>query len=158
MTDIDNAYSGRFAEDGKTHILPVRIYYKDTDMSGIVYHGNYVTYFERGRTDHMREIGITHTDIGKREKPLAFAVIAMDLRFKKAARIDDNLLVHTKYMALNGAKIHIKQWITRKNDKGGEDMICTNDITAVTIDMNGMPQRPQADIVEAFQPYLADKE
>ena len=146
--NLDTAYSGRF--EGKTHILPVRIYYKDTDMSGIVYHGNYVNYFERGRTDFMRLTGIEHTDLGKREKPLAFAVISMDLRFKKAARIDDNLLVHTQYVSVKGAKMYAKQWITREGET-----ICTNDLIAVTIDMNGMPQRPPADMVEIFTPFLS---
>lgn len=143
----DKAYSGRF--DGKTHKLPVRIYYEDTDMSGIVYHANYIRYFERGRTDFLRCAGIIHSELAAREKPLAFAVIAMDVRFKKAARIDDSLLVHTEYTEIKGARLHIKQWIMR-----GEDLIATNDVTAVSIDMQGNPQRPQKDFVEKVIAFL----
>ena len=147
MTKMDEAYSGRF--DGKTHKLPVRIYYEDTDMSGIVYHANYVRYFERGRTDFLRCAGIIHTELAALEKPLAFAVVAMDIRFKKAARIDDSLLVHTEYGQIKGAKMHIKQWIMRN-----DDLIATNDVTAVQIDMLGNPQRPQKDLIEKLAPFI----
>lgn len=149
MTKMDEAYSGRF--DGKTHKLPVRIYYEDTDMSGIVYHANYVRYFERGRTDFLRCAGIIHTELAALEKPLAFAVVAMDIRFKKAARIDDSLLVHTEYGQIKGAKMHIKQWIMRN-----DDLIATNDVTAVQIDMLGNPQRPQKDLIEKLGKFLTE--
>lgn len=145
----DIAYSGRF--DGKTHKLPVRIYYEDTDMSGIVYHANYIRYFERGRTDFLRCAGVIHTELAALEKPLAFAVIAMDVRFKKAARIDDSLLIHTEYGQIKGARMHIKQWIMR-----GDEIIATNDVTAVQIDMMGNPQRPQKDFVERLQLFLTN--
>ena len=145
----DIAYSGRF--EGKTHLLPVRIYYEGTDMSGVVYHANYIRYFERGRTDFLRCAGVIHTELAAREKPLAFAVIAMDVRYKKAARIDDSLLVHTEYGQIKGARMHIKQWITR-----GDDLVATNDVTAVQIDMQGNPVRPQKDFVEALAPFLSD--
>ena len=152
MDNYDIAYSGRL--DGKTHLLPVRIYYKDTDMSGIVYHGNYVDYFERGRTDFLRLMGVNHTDLANRDKPLAFAIISMDIRYKKASRIDDSLLVHTEYLSIKGAKIHIKQWITR-NENGKEVIMSTNDVWAVIIDMQGNPQRPAPDVIAMFTPFLA---
>ncbi len=145
----DIAYSGRF--EGKTHKLPVRIYYEDTDMSGIVYHANYIRYFERGRTDFLRCAGIIHTELAALEKPLAFAVIAMDVRFKKAARIDDSLLVHTEYGQIKGARMQIKQWITRN-----DELIATNDVMAVQIDMMGNPVRPQKDFVAKLGKYLTE--
>lgn len=145
----DIAYSGRF--EGKTHLLPVRIYYEDTDMSGIVYHANYIRYFERGRTDFLRCAGIIHTELAALEKPLAFAVIAMDVRYKKAARIDDSLLIHTEYGQIKGARMNIKQWIMR-----GDELIATNDVTAVQIDMFGNPVRPQKDFVAKLGKYLTE--
>ncbi len=145
----DIAYSGRF--EGKTHLLPVRIYYEDTDMSGIVYHANYLRYFERGRTDFLRCAGVIHSELAAREKPLAFAVTSMDVRFKKPARIDDSLLVHTEYTQIKGARLIIKQWIMR-----GQDLIATNDVVAVSIDMQGNPQRPQKDFVEKMTAFLIE--
>ncbi|KAF0183557.1 MAG: acyl-CoA thioester hydrolase [Hyphomonadaceae bacterium] len=144
----DNAYAGRF--DGKNHLLPVRIYYEDTDMSGVVYHANYLRYFERGRSDFLRLAGVNHTDLQTREKPMAFAVIAMDLRFKKPARIDDALLVHTKYHEIKGAKLHIDQKIMR-----GEVEIATAQVTAVCIDFEGNPQRPPKEMVELLRGYFS---
>jgi acyl-CoA thioester hydrolase len=144
----DEAYAGRF--DGKTHLLPVRIYYEDTDMSGVVYHANYLRYFERGRSDFLRMAGVNHTELQNREKPMAFAVIAMDLRFKKPARIDDALVVHTKYHAIKGVKLHIDQIIMR-----GETEIATAQVTAVCIDFNGNPQRPPKEMVELLSGYFS---
>ena len=59
---------------GRDHLLPVRVYYEDTDFSGVVYHANYVRYFERGRSDFLRLAGVSHADLFAGETPLAFAV------------------------------------------------------------------------------------
>lgn len=132
----------------KIHRLPIRIYYEDTDMSGIVYHANYLRYFERGRTDFLRCAGIIHTELQQREKPLAFAVIKADIDFKKAARIDNNLIINSNFHSISGAKLNIKQWIMRD-----EEVITTADITAVMIDMFGNPQRPPKDLIEKLEVY-----
>ena len=143
----DIAYAGRF--DGKTHLLPVRIYYEDTDMSGVVYHANYLRYFERGRSDFLRMAGVNHTDLQSREKPIAFAVTSMVLDFKRAAKIDDSLVVHTNYENISGVRLLIGQKIMR-----GETIIATAKVTAVCIDFNGNPQRPPKEMAEQLRGYF----
>lgn len=142
-----DAYAGHF--EGKTHILPVRIYYEDTDMSGIVYHANYLRYFERGRSDFLRLAGVGHTELQARDKPLAFAITKAEIEYKKAARIDDSLLVCTDYEKIEGIKIFINQRIMR-----GDILIATAKITVVFIDFKGNPQRPPKDIVDMLLPYF----
>ena len=87
MTDQPTA--GRF--EGRDHLLPVRVYYEDTDFTGLVYHANYVRYFERGRSDFLRLAGIGHARLLDQEAPMAFVVAELNLTFLKPARIDDAL-------------------------------------------------------------------
>ena len=146
MTE-DLATSGRF--HGRVHRLPVRIYYEDTDMSGIVYHANYLRYFERGRSDFLRLADVSHTELLSRDPPLAFAITAIDIRFKKAARIDDALVVHTCYDAIDGVRLKISQTIYR-----GSDALATAAVEAVCIDLQGRPRRPFPDLFDKLGPYL----
>ena len=60
--------------EGREHVLPVRNYYEDTDFTGVVYHANYLRYFERGRSDYLRLMGVSHTELRGRPEPLAFVV------------------------------------------------------------------------------------
>jgi acyl-CoA thioester hydrolase len=139
--------SGHFV--GRVHVLPVRIYYEDTDMTGIVYHANYLKYFERGRSDFLRSVGIHHTELLQREPPLAFAITTIDIAFKMAARIDDCLVVHTTFDSLKGVRLAITQKIMR-----GDALIATAAVGAVCIDLQGKPRRPFAELGELLGPYL----
>ena len=69
--------------------LAVRIYYEDTDFSGVVYHAAYLKFFERGRTEALRACGIHHSELLERDDPLIFAVRKVGLEWRKPARIDD---------------------------------------------------------------------
>ena len=75
MSDV--ASMGRFV--GKTHILPVRVYYEDTDVSGIVYHANYLRYMERGRSEFLRLAGIHHMVMLANDEPLAWTIRRMEI-------------------------------------------------------------------------------
>jgi acyl-CoA thioester hydrolase len=145
LTDI--AFSGRF--EGRTHLLPVRVYYEDTDLSGVVYHANHLRFLERGRSDFLRMVGLRHADLLEREEPLAFAVTGMDLRFKLAARIDDSLLVRTTYDAIRGPRLLISQELTR-----GDDLVMRASVEAVCIDLKGRAKRPPPDLVTRLTPWL----
>ena len=82
--------------DGRRHVLPIRVYFEDTDFSGLVYHGSYVRWCERGRSDFLRLIGNDHRaliDGGAGREPAAFVVRRMQLEFLKPARIDEILEV-----------------------------------------------------------------
>lgn len=145
MTDLPTA--GRF--EGREHILPVRVYYEDTDFTGLVYHANYVRYFERGRSDFLRLAGVGHADLLAGETPLAFVITSMALRFLKAARIDDALIVRTTYDSLRGPRLTIRQTIER----GGE-VLCRAEVEAAVIDLTGRPRRAPATLIAAVTPWL----
>jgi len=140
--------SGRF--DGRDHVLPVRVYYEDTDFTGVVYHANYVRYFERGRSDFLRAIGIGHAQLLEGESPMAFVIAGMTLAFVRPARIDDALLVRTRYDAVKGPRLIISQTIERDGE-----VLCRADVTAVCIHLDGRPRRPTRALIKAVAPWLA---
>ena len=86
--------------DGKTHILPISIYYEDTDLSGMVYHANYLRYMERARTEFFRLAGISRANLDD-EEPTAWTLRRVALEFFRPARLDDRIAVHS---GLNSAK------------------------------------------------------
>lgn len=128
--------------DEGVHSLGVRIYYEDTDFTGAVYHANYVKYFERGRSDYLRCIGVSHTHLGALETPLAFAVIELSIKFKIPARIDDILIVKTRFEVASGASFKLSQWIERDGV-----MIAHGDVHVACIDTNGRPKRMPKDLL-----------
>jgi acyl-CoA thioester hydrolase len=146
MTDRPTA--GRF--EGREHRLPVRVYYEDTDFTGLVYHGNYVRYFERGRSDALRLMGVGHAELLDGDQPMAFVVSKMALTFLKPARIDEALVVRTHYDAIKGPRLLISQTISR-----GADDLCRADVEVVCIHMDGRPRRPTKRLVEKVTPWLA---
>ena len=144
----DRPTAGRF--EGREHRLPVRVYYEDTDFTGLVYHGNYVRYFERGRSDALRLMGIGHAELLDGDQPTAFVVTKMDLAFLRPARIDDELVVRTLYEAVKGPRLLISQTITREGDD-----LCRAGVEVVCIHMDGRPRRPTKALVEKVRPWLA---
>ncbi|MFY8207727.1 MAG: tol-pal system-associated acyl-CoA thioesterase [Caulobacter sp.] len=133
--------------EGREHQLPVRIYYEDTDFTGIVYHANYLRYLERGRSDFFRAVGISHTELAKQDT--GFAVIRMELDFKRAARIDDALLVRTLFERAEGVRLHVRQTITR-----GDEVLFEATVVAVCISLSGRPRRPTPDMLAKLAPWL----
>jgi acyl-CoA thioester hydrolase len=146
MTD-PTPHTGHF--EGKVHLLPIRVYYEDTDFSGVVYHANYLRYFERGRSDFLRLTGISHTELRRLEQPTAFAVIHMDLDFKRPARVDDALVVRTYYEALRGARFIAHQRIDR-----GDEVVAQAVAEIVCIDMDGRARRPPQRVAEALRAWF----
>lgn len=134
---------------GREHQLPVRVYYEDTDFTGIVYHANYVRYFERGRSDFLRLAGVSHTDLLEHHDPAAFVITRMEIDFRRAARIDDALLVRTTYDTVRGPRLFVSQRITR-----GEALIAAAEVHAACIDLNGRARKPPAGLAESLNPWL----
>lgn len=143
--DIPSA--GRF--DARTHILPVRIYYEDTDFTGLVYHANYVRFFERGRSDFLRAAGVSHTDLLGGAEPLGFAVNRMELAFLKPAKIDDALQVRTLFDTIKGPRIFISQRLERDGE-----LLVTAGVEVCCISLTGRPRRPPALLLERLKPFL----
>jgi acyl-CoA thioester hydrolase len=131
-------------QDGE-HLLPVRVYYEDTDFTGVVYHANYLRYFERGRSDFLRLRGISHTELRARQTPIAFVVRRIEIDFRRAARVDDALVVRTVYEALQGARVPIRQRIERDGE-----IIASAAVEVACIRLDGRPVKPPRDIVAAL--------
>jgi acyl-CoA thioester hydrolase len=93
------------------HTLSVRVYYEDTDFSGNVYHAAYLHFFERGRTEFLRALGVHHSELVK--DGLAFAVRRMTVEFIAAAHIDDLLEVTTEVVSATPARLNLRQTISR---------------------------------------------
>ena len=102
------------------HVMTVRVYYEDTDFSGIVYHANYLRFMERGRTNHLRLLGADHRALfaeAAQEAPgFAFVVRSMRIEFLKSARMDDVLDIITAPQEVKGASITLHQQILRGNE------------------------------------------
>lgn len=137
--------AGRLVERAgkRAHLLPVRVYFEDTDFSGLVYHASYVRWCERGRSDFLRLLGNDHRALidgsGGRE-PAAFVVRRMGLEFLKPARIDEILEVETSVKEIGAAHLVLDQRISRP---GGETatMLFTADVMVVLVSVSGKPMR-----------------
>ncbi|MCB1436840.1 MAG: tol-pal system-associated acyl-CoA thioesterase [Rhodobiaceae bacterium] len=133
--------AGRLAEG--RHVLPVRVYYEDTDFSGIVYHASYLRFCERGRSDFLRLAGAHHTELlggaggaGGGGEALAFAVRHMVIDFLKPARIDDLLEVKTALGEISGASLTLDQQVERDGKA-----LFTAKVRVVLVNGQGRPRR-----------------
>ena len=125
------------------HSFPVRIYYEDTDFSGNVYHAAYLKFFERGRTEFLRDEGIHHSELAA--QGIAFAVRSMDIQFDGAAHIDDLLTVTTEVAAISGARLTLSQAILRD-----ETVLTRATVMVVAIKTSGGAARMPRAILERF--------
>ena len=129
-----------------THRLTVRVYYEDTDFSGNVYHAAYLHFFERGRTEFLRDLGVHHSELIR--DGIAFAVRRMEIDFVAAAHIDDELEVVTEVVSATGARLNLRQTIFRD----GVEMVRA-EVQVVCIKVSGgaarMPKALLALIVKA---------
>jgi acyl-CoA thioester hydrolase len=102
------------------HILPVRVYYEDTDFSGVVYHASYLRFMERGRTDYLRLVGVDHRALFEQSAAEApgfhFVVRSMNIEFLKPARMDDILEIITAPDEVRGASLTLHQRVTRDGE------------------------------------------
>lgn len=122
-----------------SHRFPIRVYYEDTDMAGIVYYANYLKFIERARSDWVREIGIDQNAM--REAGVVFAVRRVEADYLAPARFDDVLQVETLTQAVTGARLVLEQKILR-----GEEVLFSAVVTIVCINEAGQPARLPANI------------
>lgn len=121
----------------------VRVYYEDTDFSGLVYHSAYLHYFERGRTEFLRAIGVHHSELIR--EGIAFAVRSMQIEFDAAAHIDDLLEVETRIEEVTPARLRLDQQIRR-----GDKVITRAKVLVVAIGTTGRPARMPKAILAAL--------
>ena len=139
--------AGQF-RDG-AHWLAVRVYYEDTDFTGVVYHANYLRYMERGRSDFLRLAGVNHQGL-QTQYATAFAIAHMDIDFKKPARVDDALIVRTAFSAPTGVRLIARQCVMRDGE-----ILAQAVVTAVCVGRDGEPRKPPRSMVELLTPWFA---
>lgn len=137
--------------EGKTHILPIRVYYEDTDLSGVVYHANYLRFMERARTEFFRLAGVTKMADLESKEPTAWAIRNVKISYLRPARVDDALFVRTELAALSGARIEAVQRIYANGN-----LLTDGRIEACIITLTGKPRRlPQA-LRDLLTPFLVE--
>lgn len=139
--------SGELTSSG--HRLIARVYYADTDFSGVVYHARYLEFLERGRSDFLRLAGVHHTELadGKHGEKLVWVVRRMEIDFKAPAKIDDILTIDTRTENVSGARIYMAQQIRR-----GDDVLIEARVEAAIISESGRPRRFPKEWIAAFMP------
>lgn len=143
--------AGRLIDDegGRRHVLAIRVYFEDTDFSGLVYHASYLRWCERGRSDFMRLMGSQHRALmaaGAGREPAAFVVRRMSLEFLKPAGIDEILEVETRLKETTAATLTLDQRISR-----GDVVLFTAEVMVVLMAISGKPLRLAAPLRDALR-------
>ena len=127
----------------KEHKVEVRVRYGETDQMGVVYHGSYVPYFEIGRVEWLRNKGVSYKDM--EQNGIALPIVSMHLNYKKPAKYDDLLTIHTKLKSYSGVKIEFDCEIRNEN----EELLTTAHFILVFVDVNsGKPISPPQYILD----------
>ncbi len=141
-----DSLSGQLADGG--HRLTQRVYYEDTDFSGFVYHARYLHFFERGRTDYIRLLGVSQGALHAQTEPadvVAFVVRRMEIDFKSPARMDDVLTIVTTPAQVRGARMLISQTIKRD-----DHVLAAAEVTVAVINGFGRARRLPDALMERF--------
>lgn len=143
--------AGRIVDDeaGRHHVLPIRVYFEDTDAGGIAYHASYVRWCERGRTDFLRLLGTDARrliDGSASVEPAAFVVRRMNCEFLRPSRMDDVLTVETRVKELGGASVTLIQTVIGPQGRP----VFEAEVTVVLVAVSGKPLRLSTAIRDAF--------
>ena len=135
-------------EAGRGHVLPVRVYFEDTDAGGITYHATYIRWCERGRTDFLRLLGTDSRrmiDGSDSLEPAAFVVRRMSCDFNRPTRMDDVLEIETSVTATGGASVTLRQTITHDGAR-----VFEAEVLVVLVSVSGKPLRLPKTVRDAF--------
>jgi acyl-CoA thioester hydrolase len=134
--------------DGPRHFYAVRVYYEDTDLSGITYHANYLRWFERARSDLLRLLGIDQRAAIEAGEG-AYALSEVNLRYLRPAKLDDDVVIATCCTELGAASCRMHQTARR-----GEELLCEAQLRVGFITLDGRPRRQPAAWRTAFQTFM----
>ena len=140
---------GRF--DGPEHLVPLRVYFEDTDLSGVVYHANYLRWFERARSDMLRLLGIDQRAAHETGEG-AYAVSELAIRYLAPARLDDVLIVRTRTIGVGAATCRIAQEAWK-----GDALLASSNVVAAFVTPTGRPRRQPREWISIFR-ELVDAE
>lgn len=134
--------------DGSRHLYAVRVYYEDTDLSGITYHANYLRWFERARSDLLRCLRIDQRAAIEAGEG-AYAVSELSLKYLRPAKLDDDVLIETRCTDLRAASVRMHQRAFRQSE-GKEELLTEMHLRVGFISLDGRPIRQPLAWREAF--------
>ncbi|TNE60438.1 MAG: YbgC/FadM family acyl-CoA thioesterase [Sphingomonadales bacterium] len=137
--------------DGPRHLYAVRVYYEDTDLSGITYHANYLRWFERARSDLLRLLKIDQRAAIEAGEG-AYAVSEINLKYLRPAKLDDDVLIETSCTELGAASCRMHQRALR-----GDDLLAEAHLRVGFITPAGRPRRQPDEWRAAFRNFMEDQ-
>lgn len=151
-------HDGRF--DGPLHHFAVRVYYEDTDLSGIVYHANYLRWFERARSDVLRLLKIDQRAAIEAGQG-AYAVADLQIRYARPAKLDDDVLIETRCTQLRAASVRMHQRAFRTSELGPEfdgELLTEAHLRIGFVSPDGKPCRQPQGWRDAFSQVLSPED
>ena len=137
--------------DSRAFMWPVRVYWEDTDAGGIVFYANYLKFFERARTEWLRSLGVSQSDLRENTGGM-FVVLETSVRYVKPARLDDELSVTAEVKEWGRASLIIEQQALRSGDPATAELICEGTIRIGWVDAATLqPARIPPAILEALK-------
>jgi acyl-CoA thioester hydrolase len=131
--------------------LPIQVYWEDTDAGGIVYHANYLRYFERARTSWLRSLGIRQRSLRQQTGGM-FVASGCTLRYLCPARIDDELIASAALQAAGRAQLTLAQQVWRHNPDGSKDVLCEATVRLGWVDGTTLrPARMPQDLIHKLR-------
>ncbi|KQU47299.1 thioesterase [Sphingomonas sp. Leaf339] len=147
MNGLDQPAAGRF--EGSEHRFPLRVYFEDTDLSGVVYHANYLRYMERARSDMLRVAGIDQRAVFEAGEG-AYAVASLNIRYLAPARLDDALLVVSRVIEVGAARVAIHQTV-----RCADRVLAQADVVAALVAASGRPRRQPRAWIDIYAKLVA---
>jgi acyl-CoA thioester hydrolase len=146
---LDTPYRGGFI--GSEHRFALTVYFEDTDTAGVVYYANYLKFMERARSDMLRAVGIDQQAMLQGDGS-AYFVVEVDIKYRRPARLGDDLQVVSNVEQVRASSVHIHQRVMR-----GEEVLSDARVTAAFLDGAGRPRRQPKDWVEKFKAIMTDR-
>ena len=143
VQSLDTPYRGGFI--GSEHRFALTVYFEDTDAYGIVYYANYLKFMERARSDFIRAVGVDQAAALKATGS-AYAVVEVDIKYRRPARLGDDLQVVSTVQQVRASSVDIHQRVMR-----GPELLTDARVTAAFLDGQGRPRRQPGDWVEKFK-------
>lgn len=137
--------------DGARHLYAVRVYYEDTDLSGITYHANYLRWFERARSDLLRLLGIDQREAIETGEG-AYALSEVNLKYLRPAKLDDDVVIETRCTELGAASCRMHQVARRDGET-----LCEASLRVGFITLDGRPRRQPSAWRAAFQTFMNEE-
>ena len=141
--------------DGVRHLYAVRAYYEDTDLSGVVYHANYLRWFERARSDLLRVLKIDQRSAIEAGEG-AYAVADLSIRYLRPAKLDDDVLIETRCTRMGAASVTMHQRAWRQSVGQPDELLTEAELRVGFVSPDGKPRRQPDTWRAAYQTILSE--